>query len=202
MNIIKQACGVYETNCYIVKGKKADVVIDPGYKALDFIKQHCTKLVAILNTHGHYDHVWDNLDVKEYFNCEIYCPKDDIFMLDDNFSKGFKKHSKYAKAVNDKETLVFNELEFTFHHFAGHTPGCSIIEFENCYFSGDFLFYKSIGRWDFPYSDAKAMINSLNKAKKLKDNFVLYPGHGISTNTSDEKVHLDSWIRYINANNS
>ncbi len=65
MQILKQACGPYETNCYILNTSKGDFIIDPGVNALSFIKQYAKKPLAILNTHGHYDHVWDNARVKK-----------------------------------------------------------------------------------------------------------------------------------------
>lgn len=196
-NILCQPCGAYATNCYIVKGKNGDVVIDPGDGALDFIKQNCTKVLAILNTHGHHDHVWDNYLVATEFNAPLYTPKDDIFFLADP-THDFIKSKDLAKPVNDKDELIFDDLKFIFHHFAGHTPGCSIIEFDNLYFSGDFLFARSIGRWDFPYSNASLMVKSLEKAKSLNDDFTILPGHGEASKISLEKPHFDSWIRYIN----
>lgn len=195
-DILVKPCGEYATNCYIVKHELGDIVIDPGKGALEFIKAKSKKVVAILNTHGHYDHIWDNKLVANEFQAPIYTPKDDIFMLEDDGS-GYLSSNDIAIAVSDKEELVFNGLKFTFHHFAGHTPGCSMIEFDNLYFSGDFLFERSIGRWDFEFSNADDMVKSLEKAKSLKDDFYLLPGHGNQTKVSLEKPHFDSWIRYI-----
>ncbi|WP_267523419.1 MBL fold metallo-hydrolase [Campylobacter sp. MG1] len=195
--ILKMPCGVYATNCYIIKGKNADIVIDPGFNSINFIKNNCSKVVAVLNTHGHHDHVWDNKIVSQEFNAPLYCHRDDIFMLADPNSCGFIHSDDIAIGVGDGESLVFDDLKFTFHHFAGHTPGCSIIEFDNFYFSGDFLFERSIGRWDFLFSSAEDMIKSLEKAKNLKDDFILLPGHGNQTKVSLEKPNFDLWIRYV-----
>ena len=57
------------------------------------------------------------------------------------------------------ESFVIDDFSIKFHHFPGHTPGCSMIEVNGVIFSGDFLFRGSIGRWDFPYSDKNEMIN-------------------------------------------
>ena len=64
-------------------------------------------------------------------------------------------------------------------------------------FSGDFLFYRSIGRWDFPYSDANLMKQSLEKVMTCKEDFKLLPGHGQETTLKEEQVHLPSWLRYF-----
>lgn len=194
--ILSKPCGLYATNCYIVKTKNGEIIIDPGDGAIDFIRQNCKNVLAVLNTHGHYDHIWDNKAVVKEFNAPLYAPKDDIFMLKDD-GHGYESSDDIAIAVTDNEELVFDGYKFIFHHFPGHTPGCSIIEFDKLYFSGDFLFERSVGRWDFEFSNADDMIKSLEKAKNLKDDFALLPGHGNSTKVSVEKPHFDSWIRYI-----
>jgi len=81
MDIKQKACGAYETNCYIVKLKDKELIIDPGVGAYDWIKDTISNPVAILNTHGHFDHVWDNDKISKEYDIPIYCPKDDVFML-------------------------------------------------------------------------------------------------------------------------
>lgn len=58
---------------------------------------------------------------------------------------------------------------------------------KNIMFSGDFLFYRSIGRWDFPYSDANLMKQSLEKVMTYKEDFKLLPGHGQETTLKKNK---------------
>lgn len=198
MQIIKQACGVYETNCYILFTEKGEFIIDPGTNALSFIKQHVKNPLAILNTHGHHDHVWDNAEVKKEYHIPIYIHKNDTFMLSDPFNQGFKL-SKADVLVDDENILNIYGIDFKFHFLPGHTPGCTMIEIvdKNIMFSGDFLFYRSIGRWDFPYSDANLMKQSLEKVMTYKEDFKLLPGHGKETTLKEEQVHLPSWLRYF-----
>ena len=54
-------------------------------------------------------------------------------------------------------------VKVKFHHFPGHTPGCSMIEINRTFFSGDFIFKGTIGRFDFPNSSSTQMKKSLNK---------------------------------------
>ena len=68
---------------------------------------------------------------------------------------------------------------------------------EGVMFSGDFLFYRSIGRWDFPYSDATLMKQSLEKILNYKENYKILPGHGEHTFLKDEQEHLPTWLRYF-----
>ncbi|ECQ3328387.1 MBL fold metallo-hydrolase [Campylobacter jejuni] len=198
MQIIKQACGVYETNCYILFTPKGEFIIDPGTDALLFIKKHVKNPLAILNTHGHYDHIWDNAKVKKEYNIPIYIHKNDAFMLHDDFNQGYDS-SDADFLVDNEDILNICGVDFKFHFLPGHTPGCTMIEIvgKNIMFSGDFLFYRSIGRWDFPYSDANLMKQSLEKVMTYKEDFKLLPGHGRETTLKEEQVHLPSWLRYF-----
>ena len=197
MNIKFKPMGQYQTNCYIVTINDKDIIIDPGVDAFDWIKQNTTNPIAILNTHGHFDHVWSNQEVKEYFNIPIYCPKDDCFMLnDDPFSQGTPKSIADFEVSSD-ETIILEDTKITFHHFAGHTPGCSAIEIGDNLFSGDFIFKGSIGRVDFPYSNPDDMKNSINKILLWKDDFTIYPGHGEATTLVAEKSSLTAWLNYL-----
>ncbi|EAK2639716.1 MBL fold metallo-hydrolase [Campylobacter jejuni] len=198
MQIIKQACGVYETNCYILFTPKGEFIIDPGTDALLFIKKHVKNPLAILNTHGHYDHIWDNAKVKKEYNIPIYIHKNDAFMLHDDFNQGYDS-SDADFLVDNEDILNICGVDFKFHFLPGHTPGCTMIEIvgKNIMFSGDFLFYRSIGRWDFPYSDANLMKQNLEKVMTYKEDFKLLPGHGQETTLKEEQVHLPSWLRYF-----
>ncbi|EAI4326826.1 MBL fold metallo-hydrolase [Campylobacter upsaliensis] len=198
MQIYKQACGAYETNCYILSTQRGEFIIDPGVGALEFVKKHTKNPLAILNTHGHFDHIWDNAAVKKEFNVPLYIHKNDVFFLEDPFNQGFEKH-KADVLIESEEPLELFDGIFKFHFLPGHTPGCCMIEIvgEGVMFSGDFLFYRSIGRWDFPYSDATLMKQSLEKILNYKENYKLLPGHGEHTFLKDEQEHLPTWLRYF-----
>lgn len=198
MDILRQPCGAYETNCYILFTGKGEFIIDPGIEAFHFVKQNVKNPLAILNTHGHFDHVWDNAKIKREFNIPLYIHKNDEFMLKDPFSYGFEV-SEADVLIENEKVLNIAGCDFKFHFLPGHTPGCTMIELvgENLMFSGDFLFYRSIGRWDFPYSDANLMKQSLEKVMAYKDDFRLLPGHGQETTLKEEQIHLPSWLRYF-----
>jgi len=197
MQIKFKPMGDYATNCYILSVDEKDYIIDPGINATNWVKANVKNPVAILNTHGHFDHVWSNAELKKEFNIPIYCPKDDAFMLEnDPFGYGVPK-SKANFLVEPDSKVVISGVEFTFWHFAGHTPGCSVIEYKDIWFSGDFLFEGSIGRWDFKYSSGKDMVKSLKKLKKFKKDKTVLPGHGNKTRLSKEIKGVDAWIRYV-----
>ncbi len=197
MNIIVQPMGVYQTNCYIVTINNRDLIIDPGVGATDWVLEHAKNPVAILNTHGHFDHVWSNQELKDRLNIPIYCPKGDLFMLeDDPFSQGTPT-SQADIAVKPDEVVNIENISIKFLHFPGHTPGCSAIEIGDYWFSGDFLFKGSIGRVDFPYSNPEDMKKSLNKAFNYNKNVMIYPGHGPKSTLEDEKRNITYWLSTI-----
>ena len=197
MNINSRAMGDYQTNCYIVTIDGKDLIIDPGMGATSWVLDNITNPVAILNTHGHFDHVWSNKELKEKLNIPIYVEKRDAFMLlNDPFSKGTPS-SKADVLIDGDSVINIDGISVKYRHFAGHTPGNSIIEIGDVWFCGDFLFERSIGRWDFPYSDAQEMYNSLIKAKGIKDDFTLYTGHGTPTTLKNEQRYIDFWLKEV-----
>lgn len=197
MQVKVQPMGPYQTNCYIATIDGKDFIIDPGVGATSWVLRNVKNPVAILNTHGHFDHVWSNKELKEKLHLPIYIPKDDAFMLEnDPFSQGTPS-SRADKIVKSDESVIIDGVEVKFWHFGGHTPGCSVIEIGDSWFSGDFLFEGSIGRWDFPYSDGKEMIKSLKKVVNFKGNFKIYPGHGGSTTLNREMKHIPYWIEQV-----
>lgn len=197
MKIIAKPMGDYGTNCYIVSINEKQLIIDPGIGAFSWIKENAKNPIAILNTHGHFDHVWSNQEVSKYFNIPIYCPNGDLFMLsNDPFSQGTPK-SKANFEVQPNETIELLNEKITFFHFPGHTPGCSAIAIRDNLFSGDFIFKGSIGRVDFPFSNKEDMKKSLHKILKFEKDYIIYPGHGEKTTLTQEKNSLKSWLNYL-----
>ncbi len=197
MKIQLKPMGNYQTNCYIVSENGVDIVIDPGVGAFEWVKDNTTNLVAILNTHGHFDHIWSNQEIKKYFNIPIYCPKDDAFMLENDI---FGQNIPLSQAdifIKGDETLDISGIEVKFHLFAGHTPGCSVITIDNYMFSGDFIFRNSIGRVDLPYSNTQDMYNSILKVLEYEKDYTIYPGHGQKTTLYEEKANLENWLSYL-----
>jgi len=197
MDIKIQPMGDYQTNCYIVTIENKDFIIDPGVNSASWIKQNVKNPIAILNTHGHFDHVWDNKKVQDELKLKIYCPQEDAFMLkDDPFGQGTPSSSA-DYLVKPNEEITLENIKIKFHHFPGHTPGCSAIEIENTIFSGDFIFKGSIGRVDFPYSSPPDMTSSIQRILNWDKNPDIYPGHGPKTTLKGERNSLTNWLNYL-----
>ncbi len=194
MKIIHKACGDYATNCYIVKIDDKEIIIDPGQDASSWVKNNVTHPIAILNTHGHFDHVWSNAVLQKELNIPLYAPKADLFMLEEDiFGYGMPK-STADVVIDGDTTLDIQGIRVSFLHFAGHTPGCSVIIIGQTMFSGDFIFQNSIGRYDFPYSNASQMKQSLERFLTLKENLDIYPGHGGPTTVFKEQANIPYWL--------
>lgn len=197
MQIKTKPMGDYQTNCYIVTVNDMDFIIDPGMGATEWVVANCKNPVAIFNTHGHFDHVWSNAELQKRLAIPLYTPKDDIVLLSNSSWMPSLPPSTPDVAVEPNEEFDFNGIKVKFHHFPGHCEGCSLIEFDEAMFSGDFIFYHSIGRTDFPYSSPEAMIASLEKFKKLTTNKTIYPGHGQTTSVAEEQRYCDYWIEQL-----
>ena len=197
MEIKIQPMGQTQTNCYIVTIDNKDLIIDPGMGATSWVRNNTTNPVAILNTHGHYDHVWSNAELQKELNVPLYISKDDAFMLKKCILGQNPPSSKADVLVDGDEELTIEGIKVQYRHFPGHTPGNSIIEIEDVWFSGDFLFQQSIGRWDFPFSSGESMMKSLEKAMKIEGDFTVYPGHGMSTTLKQEQRGMPMWLGYV-----
>ena len=203
MELLSKAFGIYETNCYILKSAVGDFIIDAGVDSARWVRENAKNPLAILNTHGHFDHIWCNAELRESLKIPIYCPKGDCFMLkSDCFDLGLKPCVPDFE-VEPNCVIDFGEIKVEFMHFAGHTPGCSIIKIKDSqsadssayFFSGDFIFYRTIGRTDFPYSSPKDMGESLKRFGKLDFDATLYPGHGQSTTIKAEQANVPFYLR-------
>lgn len=200
MKIKIQPMGATQTNCYIVTVNAKDFIIDPGMGATQWVLDNVTNPVAILNTHGHFDHVWSNQELKDTLKIPLYCPKDDVFMLTKCPLGQNVPPSKADYFIVDDNRFEIAGIKIKFRHFPGHTPGCSIIEIKDVWFSGDFLFQQSIGRWDFPFSSGEDMIKSLEKTITLDGDYTIYPGHGLTTTLKAEQKIMTYWIEQVKKN--
>lgn len=178
------------------------LVVDPGQDADDIIEmlkgQH-KRCGAILLTHGHYDHIRTLDEVyAAWGEPPVYLHEGDAPMLTDpylNVSPLFGLSAVCETSpilLKGGEVLSLCGLRVQVLHTPGHTPGCLCYRVSkgesHLLLSGDTLFYGSVGRWDFPGSDLKALRNSLDSlATSLPPATDVYPGHGEPTTIGREK---------------
>ena len=188
--------GDYRTNCYILDFDNFEIIIDSGVGSLEWIDENVRNPIAILLTHGHFDHMWDIYRVAKKYNIPIFINRnDEVLLQNDIFGRDIEKYqSELVTLLDNNSEIELNGVKIFFHHFAGHSEGSSIIEIEDSYFCGDLIFKGSIGRFDFPYSDSLKMKNSLIRALDLDEDFPIYSGHGEDTTIKNEKENLKIWI--------
>ena len=195
MQILKKAFSEYATNCYILKGEQGDLVIDPGQGSFDWVMQNTGKIAAVLNTHGHFDHVYDDAKLQR-MGAKIYIHEDDAFMLrTDPFETMPEPIEADVLIKGQEQSLEIAGFNVKFSLFAGHTPGSCMIEAGGVIFSGDVIFRGSIGRWDFPFSSGAQMRESLHKILQIEGDFTLYPGHGPNTSLAAERQNLKYFLQ-------
>ncbi|MGM0378835.1 MAG: MBL fold metallo-hydrolase [Bacillota bacterium] len=199
MLIEKIKVGVYQTNTYIVakdKGKEA-IIIDPAgdfERIKSIIKKYNLDLKYILLTHGHGDHIGAIKKLKEKYDLEIYIHKDDEYMLKNskyNLTYKFGEEIEIApdKTFKHGDNLKVGQLDIEFIHTPGHTKGSSCIKINSYLFSGDTLFYNSIGRTDLEGGDKDKILKSIKeKLLVLPSDIKVYPGHGAQTTINNERL--------------
>ena len=191
------------TNTYLIfDDSKEAVVIDPGnYEAYEneliskFIDENKLQLKKIILTHCHIDHCLGNKYLNEKYGAELLIPFDerDLYKNVENIATlfGFANYSHLDENeyLKEKDKIEFGNIKLDVLFLPGHSPGHLAFYFknDNLCFSGDVLFYNSIGRTDLPGGDHDTLINSIkNKLFLLNPNTIIYPGHGQKTILKNE----------------
>ena len=190
------------TNCYLCMNTetKEGFIVDPGDDELKIsanVSHIEMKPVAILLTHGHFDHIGAVEKLKKRYDIPVYASEvEDRLLLDNraNLSSMFGEPTMICadKFLRDGENVNIAGFDIKFILTPGHTPGsgCYYIADENVLFSGETLFHASRGRTDFPGGSEAAIINSIKeKLLKLPGNTDVYPGHMDTTKIDNEKVY-------------
>lgn len=196
----------FQENTFVarLRGRNDCVIIDPGLEPdqiEEFLDRQRLTPTAILNTHGHADHIGGNAALKRRWpDCPLVIGRGDAPMLTDavrNLSApfGFSVLSPRPDILVD-DGARYSAAGFDFEVLAipGHSVGHVVYLSKggNPYFAfvGDVIFSGSIGRTDFPGGDFQTLISGIhNKLFALPDSTLLYPGHGPTTSVGREKLH-------------
>jgi hydroxyacylglutathione hydrolase len=193
----------FEENTYVawLPGASEALVIDPGLEPepiLEFLADMDFAAAAILNTHGHADHIAGNGALKSaYPDAPLVIGKNEAFLLADSSANlsapfGMPVTSPPAdRLVSEGDLVDYAGIKLSVMDVPGHSPGHVVYLYDDqpsLVFGGDVLFSGSIGRSDFPYSDGSLLINGIQtKLFALPEDTVIYPGHGPATTIGHEK---------------
>lgn len=162
----------------------------------DFINENNLTLKAIVNTHGHLDHVMGNSYLVDKYKVPSVAHKSEMPLLERSkdmaiaFGFDLEEPPVPTRFVEEDEVIEFGKSELLVKHVPGHSPGSIALynEQDNFVIVGDVLFAGGIGRTDLPGGDYDTLINSINqKLFTLNSDTVVYPGHGESTTIHKEK---------------
>jgi hydroxyacylglutathione hydrolase len=212
--------GMLQCNCHIVGDPQTReaIVVDPGDDAtriLEVIERRHLKVMAIVVTHTHIDHVIGLRRVREATGAPVYVHGDDLDlyrMLDVQASwLGMKTPEQVHidQLIREGDVIRWGRYEGHILHTPGHTPGSICLYMPSDMpdvlsegraekppkggtgqlFAGDTLFAGSIGRTDLWGGSYEGIIHSLmGKVLELPDTTIVYPGHGESTTIGKERV--------------
>ncbi len=193
--------GPVQANCYILTDENSGetAVIDPGECTNALIAalkcEEVKELKYILLTHGHFDHIDGVGELKAHFpsakvaihTFDEACLIDDMRSLAKIF--GLRQKTKLSSdlRLKDGDKLFLGTKEIAVIHTPGHSAGGVTFKTENCMFTGDTLFFRSVGRTDFPDGDAEVLKESIMKLYSFECDFIVYSGHGEKTTLNYEK---------------
>jgi len=184
--------GEFQTNSYLLYKNNRGILIDcPDFKEIKkFLYKNNIKLEMIILTHGHYDHI---SGLSEKGNIPVGCSRNEEKVLRNsyyNLSKILGKEIEIKPDFIFEDEIIFNDEKIKVFPTPGHTSGSVCFYIGGILLSGDTLFYRSIGRTDFPGGDFNLLLRSIKeKILSLPYQTKVYPGHGIETTVGEERNH-------------
>ena len=194
----------FAENAYVLwrAGGREALVVDPSFdvdSVLGRLDREGLALAAILNTHGHADHIAGNAGIKEIFpDAPLIIGENDAYLLADpvaNLSTGFGVELVSPPAdrtVTHGEIIQLAGLAFEVREIPGHSPGSVVFicrEFSPAFvIGGDVLFAGSVGRTDLAYGDGPLLLAGIrSRLFDLPDDTRVFPGHGPPTTIGRER---------------
>lgn len=198
MEIVTFPLGQMQANCYLFSTDEECLIIDPADEAsfiLEEIQRRHLKLIGMIATHGHFDHIMAAGEIQMTWKVPLFIDDHDRFLI--NRLEETAKHFLGYKPTMLKPSLLssISELQkkypswkLNYISVPGHTPGsiCIYTKEMKVAFTGDTVFKRGIGRYDFSYSNKSDLKRSLTQILALPKNTKLLPGHGEPTTVQAE----------------
>ena len=182
--------GKLRQNCYLVSNARAQaLIIDPGSEAetiAAMADEYGVRPLAILNTHGHYDHVGAVAELMGKYSIPFYLDhQDERILRSANIYKFlFESDSEIEipeithDLAGQPEPLVIGDFAVSTIAAPGHTPGGRALMIDGQLFTGDTLMRNTVGRTDLHGGDSDALARSLAAIMALPPDTPFHPGHG------------------------
>lgn len=204
MKIRKFTFNPISVNAYLLWDEtKEAVLIDPACfnpreeKELgSFVENEGLKIVHILNTHGHFDHLMGNSFAAEKWHLKCRIHSGDAFMTEQAkqhaiyFGITMKNPTSEIELLSEGDIITFGQSSLSVIHVPGHSPGSVAFYSEQAKLLvvGDILFQGSVGRTDLPGGNHAQLISGIQqKLMTLDDAVTVYSGHGEETTIGWEK---------------
>lgn len=191
--------GPLSTNSYLLNSGSKAVAIDVGgdpQPMLEYLMAQQLTLDAICLTHRHFDHLYGVAQLAEASGCPIYSPPGDAALAKSESGMGgiwgMPLVPPFESGPMPLGQTQFGGMDCVVLETPGHTPGGVSLYFpkEKAVFTGDALFYRSMGRTDFPGGNQEQLLCSIRGILfHLPDDVTVYPGHGPATSIGDERRH-------------
>ena len=199
MHVNSFPLGPLGTNSYILDNGIEALAIDVGgdpAEMLDFLNKNSLKLLAILITHRHFDHLYGVAALQKVLDVPCYLPSGEDVLRDSEAAQGgiwgMPMVPAFSETSLSEGSTRIGSFEITVLNTPGHTPGSVsyYIREAGCVFTGDALFYRSVGRTDFPMGDHQKLLASIRENLfTLPPETIVYPGHGPQSSIGDERQH-------------
>ncbi len=199
MHIDSFNLGPLETNCHVLSHQGLAVAVDPGgepAEVLAHLRAQRLTLTQILVTHLHFDHIYGCARLAAATAAPILTPPGDAYLMESWLGRGgesgFPVVEPFASTPVAEGPATFAGLDCTCLSTPGHSPGSMTYYFAQAgaAFVGDLIFWRSVGRTDFPGgSSAQLKKSVLEKIFTLPGDTVLYSGHGLETTVDAERTH-------------
>ena len=205
MRITPFPLGPIDTNCYVLDHGGRALAVDPGgdpAEVVDFLKAESLPLEHILITHMHFDHIGGCAALSRATGAPVSAPATDAYLLDTEIGRGgtfgFPAVAPFAYTPLPEGETSFIGLTCVCLSTPGHTAGSFSYYFPQAAacFVGDLVFYRSVGRTDFPGGSEDALDQSVReRIFTLPGATTLYPGHGVETSVDAERTHNPHFLR-------